>query len=188
MTTCPRSPSVAHGRVVNIVARSHARKALEISLCRVSDVRSKTFRTFLRSINKHLGGEEDASGQLTARQPWKDDGKAWHLDADRERDGRKPLWETDLVNWILARAEDFGPLSVKWENRNTVSVTPGDGSDARLPYWMTFRTNDWKHLVMTFRCPKERSTGRGCAARSTCVRTARSRRSPWREAGGAACA
>ena len=139
---------------VNLVARSHGRKALEIALCRVSDVRTKVFRAFLREMHAHFTGKDEAPAGVVTGQPWKDDGKAWHTDPDRERDGRKPVWEMDLATWVLRQAEAFGPLSVKWSNRNTVTVTPGDGSDTRAPYWMTFRTNDWKHLVMTFRCPK----------------------------------
>ena len=136
---------------VRITDRSKGRKALQVSLCQISDLQQPEMQAFLKTIHEHLVGvTEVEETSMIDEKPWKTDGRAWHLDVDRERDGRSAVWQMDAMTWVMEQIEKLGEIDVKWSNRNTVSVIP----DGRKTYWMRFRTNDWKHFMMSFRCPK----------------------------------
>jgi hypothetical protein len=93
--------------------------------------------------------EEAPSDELSEKAPWKTDGRRWHLDSERPRQGRKPTWDADAVRWIIEEIERLGDVSVVWTNQHMVSVFPGGRQR-----FLAIRTNEWRWFHMLFHVPK----------------------------------
>ena len=81
--------------------------------------------------------------------PWKRDGERWHLDGERLRQGRKPVWKGETVRWLIDEIGKLGKVSVVWTNQHMVSVFPDGGHR-----FLAIRTNEWRWFHMLFRVPK----------------------------------
>ena len=101
--------------------------------------------------------ETDDEGPVVAEdleQPWQRDGKAWHTDPRRARRDRRLLWEPEALLWLVAEVEKLGPMDVRWDQKNTVSIHP-----AGEPGWMAIRTDEPRWFHVTIRVPKRSFDG-----------------------------
>jgi len=122
--------------------------------CARNEINEDEFAAFLgecyRNSAEAAGIDIDARRpHLVSSTPWKDDGRTWHTDPDRERKRRKPVWEPEALTWVMDLVDTMGDGEVRWDSRGSVSYAPKGKS-----YWLRVGTDDWKSFRMTFRTPK----------------------------------
>ncbi len=96
--------------------------------------------------------EDDENGAPVAEDvdpPWKTDGRSWHLDAARERSGRRPVWDPDALQHVIDEALKLGDVEARWNSRATVSLRPRGGK-----IWMEIRTDNWRYFRIRVNVPK----------------------------------
>ena len=98
--------------------------------------------------------ESDGPMVADGDELWLRDGETWHLDPDRERRGRRPVWEPEAVRWILAEVAKLGKIEIRWDRKNTISMHP-----AGAKRWFTIRTDEWRWFHMEVRVPKRAFDG-----------------------------
>ena len=84
------------------------------------------------------------------RMPWQIDGRKWHLQQRKDRDGKESRWESTALEYVeelVQRAGDFEPTN--WNNRASVEITA-----AGAPTWFLHALTGGEWLLeLYFRVP-----------------------------------
>lgn len=86
---------------------------------------------------------------------WQKDGRSWHLQEPRERDGRSVKWDADCLRLVIERLEDCRRFSkFKFSHHSTIEVS-GAGNTVNRKYWFLHAfSSEALWLKLKFRLPK----------------------------------
>ena len=93
------------------------------------DIDKRIFRSFVKkAAGAYLKRFEEERSDLTKREPWKTDGRKWHLSQTSITAGRRIRWSTATLVALIGRFKKLQPdLVVDWTSKVAVGlVVPGE--------------------------------------------------------------
>ncbi|MFO0974435.1 MAG: hypothetical protein U1A27_13490 [Phycisphaerae bacterium] len=120
-----------YGSQPRVAIRPHSRETDRIRIL-VHDRREVTtagFRQFLRvAVRRHLELVRGLARNVAKAQPWRVDGKAWHLSQKGIAPAQPPQWQPMTLVELLGRLTRGVPgATVDWSRKSTVLVLTRDG-------------------------------------------------------------
>jgi excinuclease ABC subunit A len=129
---------------------------IQMELRDFADVRRKPFRAFLKAAAEGYRRRiETTLADPQRGEPWKSDGKAWHLSQRSIHKQHAVAWKPDLLPALLGRFKSVqSDLALDWATRTAVKFTvPGEKSFAGK-----IVTNMGRGLRVELRAPKNSLT------------------------------
>ncbi len=94
------------------------------------EVQSAAFKTFLKDAwDKYWKHITDLAGAKKDAEPWKTDGKAWHLSQKIMKPGRKKKWEPLTLTLLVGQLQKLIPnAKVDWNRKVFVEINDAGGN------------------------------------------------------------
>jgi len=93
------------------------------------EINTPAFRKFLKTaVAAYLAHVEALASAGKSAEPWKEDGKAWHLSQKIMKPGRKKKWEPMTLTLLVGQIQKLLPKAkVIWDKKVFVEVTTAAG-------------------------------------------------------------
>ena len=114
-----------------------------------AEVRSPGFKRFLRqAVEAYLNHVSELRADPDKAEPWKTDGRAWHLKQRRMVNRRRARWQgTTLLQVIGATQKAVDGLAVDWNHKIAIVLTHPKVSG----WWCRVATAHAHHIVLQYR-------------------------------------